>query len=290
MLNLFEDTRANPHFRKFEIGDVLFAEYTCPIEEKSIGIWTHTDYLVHVVSGRKSWHTTNGSWTAEAGQTLFFKKGAAVVEQFFDEDFCVLLFFIPDDFVRESVKENAGIMKSPTPGIGVPLPAILVNNDPALSIFFESMHSYFHAAEQPSEPLLKLKLRELILSILMSRNNPELASYFLSLANNTAPRLREIMESNFRYNLSLEDFARLCHRSLSSFKRDFQQQSREPPGKWLHRKRLEYAAVLLRAGEMSVSQIVFECGFEDMSHFSKAFKAKFGVPPTGFRSQADIRG
>jgi AraC-like DNA-binding protein len=290
MLNLFEDTRANPHFRKFEIGDVLFAEYTCPIEEKSIGIWTHTDYLVHVVSGRKSWHTTNGSWTAEAGQTLFFKKGAAVVEQFFDEDFCVLLFFIPDDFVRESVKENAGIMKSPSSGIGVPLPAILVNNDPALSIFFESMHSYFHAAEKPSEPLLKLKLRELILSILMSRNNPELASYFLSLANNTAPRLREIMESNFRYNLSLEDFARLCHRSLSSFKRDFQQQYREPPGKWLHRKRLEYAAVLLRAGEMSVSQIVFECGFEDMSHFSKAFKAKFGVPPTGFRSQADIRG
>ncbi len=289
MLNLYEDTRTNPRYNRFEIGDLLFAEYTCPIEQKSIAIWTHTDYLVHVISGRKSWHTTNGSWTAEAGQTLFFKKGAAIVEQFFDEDFCVLLFFIPDDFVRESVKENAGITKSPTSGAGEPLPAIRVNDDTALSIFFKSMHAYFHAAEKPSEPLLKLKLRELILSILMSRNNQELASYFRSLANHTVPHLREIMEANFRYNLSLEDFARLCHRSLSSFKRDFQQQYRESPGKWLHRKRLEYAAVLLRTGEMSVSQIVFECGFEDMSHFSRAFKARFGASPARFRSQGNIQ-
>lgn len=289
MLNLYEDIRTNPHFNKFEIGGLLFAEYACPIEEKSRGIWAHTDYLVHVVSGKKIWRTTCGSWTAEAGQTLFFKKGAAIVDQFFDEDFCLLLFFIPDDFVREIVKEFAGNLSSNPARVDKKEPAMSVNNDAALSIFFQSMLAYFSGAEKPSEPLLKLKLKELVVSILVSRNNPALASYFQSLASCEAPSVGEIMEANFRYNLSLENFAELCHRSLSSFKRDFRKQYNESPGRWLLNKRLEYAAVLLRTGDMSISQIVFECGFKDLSHFCRAFKDKFGVSPSKFRDKPGAR-
>jgi len=84
MLNLYEDIRSKKHYNKFEIGGLLFAEYKCPLEEKFVDIWTHTHYLVHVVTGKKTWHTTDGSFAAEAGQTLYFKKGAAIVEQFFN--------------------------------------------------------------------------------------------------------------------------------------------------------------------------------------------------------------
>lgn len=285
MLNLYQNIRTNPHFNKFEIGNLLFVEYTCPLEEKFVGIWAHTDYLVHVVSGKKIWRTSGGNYAAEAGQTIFFKKGAAVVEQDFDEDFCLLLFFIPDDFVRALVKELAVELSNNPIRAAAHEPALRVNNDVALTVFFQSMLAYFSGNERPSEPLLKLKLRELIVGILVSRSNPELSSYFQSLAHRQAPAIGEIMEANFRYNLSLEDFAELCHRSLSSFKRDFQKHYNESPGRWLLKKRLDYAATLLRNGDTNISQIVLECGFEDLSHFSKSFKNKFGVSPSSFRNQ-----
>ncbi len=285
MLNLYENIRTEKHYNKFQIGEMLFAEYTCPIEEESVSIWTHTDYIVHVISGKKIWHTTDGSWNAEAGQTLFFKKGAAIIDQFFDAEFCLFLFFIPDNFIREILKEIGDEIISTPLLVSTQDSAIRVNNDVALSAFFQSMQIYFSAAKKPSPSLLKLKLKELILSILLSKSNPALTSYFLSLGKMTVPIISEIMEANFRYNLSLENFAELCHRSLSSFKRDFEKLYRETPGRWLLKKRLEYAAVLLRNETMNISQIIFECGFEDLSHFSKVFKEKYGISPTDFRKK-----
>jgi len=285
MINLYEDIKSKNHYNKFEIGGLLFAEYKCPLEEKFVGIWTHTDYLVHVVSGKKTWHTTDGSFTAEAGQSLYFKKGAAIVEQFFNEEFCLLLFFVPDEFIRSVVKEYAGEPEKAFEKTALNESTIRVSSDIALEVFFQSMMTYFSGMERPSEALLRLKLKELILGILVSKQNPKLSAYFNSIGNNEAPSVSEIMESNFRYNLSLENFAELCHRSLSSFKRDFQKIYNESPGRWILKKRLEYSAVLLRNNHLNISQVVFECGFEDLSHFSRAFKSRFGVSPTQFRQQ-----
>jgi AraC-like DNA-binding protein len=285
MINLYEDIKSKNHYNKFEIGGLLFAEYKCPLEEKFVGIWTHTDYLVHVVSGKKTWHTTDGSFTAEAGQSLYFKKGAAIVEQFFNEEFCLLLFFVPDDFIRSVVKEYAGEPDTAFEKTSSDESTIRVSSDIALEVFFQSMMTYFSGMERPSEALLRLKLKELILGILVSKKNSKLSAYFNSIGNNEAPSVSEIMESNFRYNLSLENFAELCHRSLSSFKRDFQKIYNESPGRWILNKRLEYSAVLIRNNRLNISQIVFECGFEDLSHFSRAFKSKFGISPTQFRNQ-----
>ena len=289
MINLYEDIRSKNHYNKFEIGGLLFAEYKCPLEEKFVGIWTHTDYLVHVVSGKKTWHTTEGSFTAEAGQSLYFKKGAAIVEQFFNEEFCLLLFFVPDDFIRSVVKEYAAEMKDQFDKNKSDQSTIRVNEDGALNVFYHSMLAYFTGVNQPSEALLKLKLKELILSILVSRNNSALSKYFYKVAAQESPMISEIMESNFRYNLSLENFAELCHKSLSTFKREFQKQYNETPGRWLLNKRLEYSAVLMRNNHMNISQIVFESGFEDLSHFSRAFKSKFGISPTQFRTQTLVQ-
>ena len=285
MINLYEDIKSRNHYNKFEIGGLLFAEYKCPLEEKFVGIWTHTDYLVHVVSGKKTWHTTDGSFTAEAGQSLYFKKGAAIVEQFFNEEFCLLLFFVPDDFIRSVVKEYAGEPDTAFEKTASDESTIRVSSDITLEVFFQSMMTYFSGMERPSEALLRLKLKELILGILVSKQNPKLSAYFNSIGNNEAPSVSEIMESNFRYNLSLENFAELCHRSLSSFKRDFQKLYNVSPGKWLVNKRLDYSTVLLKSNHMNISQVVFECGFEDLSHFSRAFKSRFGVSPTQFRQQ-----
>lgn len=283
MLNLYEAVRTNPGFKRLEIGDLLFAEYTCPIHADKMEQWTHSDYLVHVLSGKKAWHTSDGTYLARTGDTLFFRKGAAVIEQFFEVDFCLLLFFIPDELVKGTVREIAALLPAGQMGDGRLKSAVRVENDVALQAFFQSMRAYFSGREKPSEPLLRLKLKELIVSILTSRVNRELARYFRSVGEGEAPPLAEIMEANFRFNLSLQEFAAICHRSLSSFKRDFQEQFHESPGKWLVRRRLEYAAALLLGTNNPVTDIVFESGFEDVSHFSRVFKQRFALTPTAYR-------
>ena len=285
MMNMYDEIRANLHFNKFVVGELLFVEYKCPIAQDAAGVWTPMDYFVHVLSGRKIWRTTDGTWVAEKGQTLFFRKGAAVLHQDFGEDFCVLVFFVSDSFIRDVVREVSGQLSVRREGGALHKGAITVNDDVTLAAYFQSMLTYFMETAKPAETLLTLKLKELIVSILLGRNNPELSAYFQSLLKNDAPPLSQIMEANFCYNLALEEFARLSHRSLSTFKRDFRKYYNRAPGKWLLQKRLEYSAVLLKNPALNVSQVALDCGFEDLSHFSRAFKEKFGTSPANYRKQ-----
>jgi len=285
MINTYDTIRESLHFNKFVVGELLLVEYKCPIEQEAAGVWSPMDYFVHVLSGKKTWRTTDGHWTAEKGQTLFFKKGAAIVYQDFKDDFCVMVFFVSDNFIREVVREVSGQLTGQPAGTAFRQSAIAVNGDVTLAVYFQSMLAYFTAQAKPAEALLKLKLKELIASILFGGKNSELAAYFQSLLKSGAPSLSQIMEANFCYNLALEDFAKLSHRSLSAFKRDFRKYYNQSPGKWLLQKRLEYAALLLKNPTLNVSQVALDCGFEDLSHFSRAFKDKFGTSPARYRKE-----
>jgi transcriptional regulator GlxA family with amidase domain len=148
------------------------------------------------------------------------------------------------------------------------------------------MATYFATDDKLHESILLLKLKELITSIYVSDNNQNLTDYFQSLTHSKTPSIIETMELNFRKKLSMSEFAQLCHRSYSSFKRDFQAQYSESPGKWLLNKRLDYSVYLLLSSDKRVSEILIESGFVDLSHYSKAFKKKFGDSPTIYRKKS----
>lgn len=284
MLNAVDLIRTLPTARTFEIGGLRFARFTCPVQDQPIGIWAECDHFIHVLTAKSTWQTFRGTWSAEAGQTVFFRKGAYLSPPHVEDSLCLLIFFIPDAIVRETVRELAPDLSRVTMPFDPREVAIRVNHDIGLAAFLHAMAEYFSGRETPPEPLLKLKLKELITSILVGRINPELAGYFRSLAASEAPPLDWIMEANFRHNLSLEQFAQMCHRSLSTFKREFRSHYGTSPGKWLLDRRLACAANLLQTSPMSVTEIMFECGFEDPSHFSRAFKEKYGRSPSAYRA------
>ena len=119
---------------------------------------------------------------------------------------------------------------------------INLETNEVLIAFFNSVLSYFDTGRQPPEELLELKFKELLLNIIANPKNKELTAYLYKVFLSGHEDLRDIMERNYVYNLSLDNFARLCHRSLSKFKRDFDMVFGMPPGKWLMEKRLEYAS------------------------------------------------
>ncbi len=105
----------------------------------------------------------------------------------------------------------------------------------------------------------------------------------LDISATTARTLLEnTMLNNFQYNLRLEEFARLSCRSLSTFKRDFYEVFNTTPSRWLKKKRLEYARMLLQKGDLNINQVCFECGFKNSSHFIQSFKERYKMTPRQF--------
>lgn len=240
-------------------------------------LWTQYNYLFYVIDGRKIWHTAKGPYDIQKDSCVFVRKGGFILEQFMDSGFCVLLFFIPDEFICDTLRTKSK-----------PLPHYEVQYEPVMQLkpgetlkgFFHSMSSYFAETKEPDQSLLELKFKELILSIADTAENKELLSYFCSLMHEPQlSALKRVMEDNFCFNLKLEEYARLSNRSLSAFKRDFEKLFHCTPGKWLLEKRLYHARRLMESHYKTVGEAAFESGFQNPSHFSRAFKKQFGKAP-----------
>lgn len=52
---------------------------------------------------------------------------------------------------------------------------------------------------------------------------------------------------------------------------------------WLSDRKLEYCCRLLHDPDKNITDIALEAGYADMSSMSKAFKRKYGIPPTAYR-------
>jgi transcriptional regulator GlxA family with amidase domain len=99
--------------------------------------------------------------------------------------------------------------------------------------------------------------------------------------------LKSQVEANALEKISLQELASKCDVSLATFKRHFSKAYGTSPHKYLKAKRLEKAKALILEGELSVSQVYKKVGFEELAHFSKSFKAHFGVNPSRIKSLYD---
>jgi AraC-like DNA-binding protein len=272
-------------FKKFQVEDLMFVEYHCLFETLKEGYWTDCNYLIYIVTGKKKWRSLDKTFEGNSGDAVFIKKGAYIIEQFFDEEFCSLLIFLPDDFIR-SVMKNRGL-RNPGKTIDVERDPILqVEMDGALESYFHSVLSYFPQQRPPGDSLLRVKFEEFIINILSNPHNPGLASYFDHIRSNSKVSIKEIMEVNFASNLNLTEFAKLAGRSLSTFHRDFRKEYGTSPRRWLTQKRLAYAKLLLETTDYSINEVAFESGFENPSHFIRIFKDKYQSTPLRFKQAA----
>jgi AraC-like DNA-binding protein len=88
----------------------------------------------------------------------------------------------------------------------------------------------------------------------------------------------------------LAPIARAAGLSLDAFRRAFRAATGEPPARFQRRQRLVTGANLLHRRELTLKQIADALGFHDEFHFSKAFKAQYGVSPKTFRANTRKSG
>lgn len=147
---------------------------------------------------------------------------------------------------------------------------------------FNSLLPYFEMHEELPADLRDLKIWETL--TVLNSIAPEARHILNSFHEPGKLDLTSFMEQNFIYNLPLEKFAYLTGRSLSAFKKDFKAIFKTTPGRWLTTKRLERAHYQIAVQKKKPSDIYLDTGFENLSHFSHAFKKNFGYPPTEIRS------
>ncbi len=93
------------------------------------------------------------------------------------------------------------------------------------------------------------------------------------------------LETHFHQPVHLDQLAQIARMSKRSFMRAFRAATGVPPISYLIRQRVNRAAVLLRNGNESITEIAFEAGFTDSNYFSRQFRQVFGLTPSDYRKR-----
>ena len=286
MLNVYDFITDSRLFKTFKVDDLLFVEYKCQFKDDYIGFWTHNNYFAYILSGRTRYISGKKEYHVMKGDTFFVSKGSYMANTHGGGDYCALLIFVPDDFIKSIVDKYSAGVHSAGKGRTTPEESDSIfplKSDESLSAYFHSVLSYFPRNVSPSPELLKIKFEELLLNVLTSGHHQSLAAFLRAIHASGKVSIRQVMETSFMYNMSLDEYARLCARSLSVFKSDFYDIYKTSPGKWLINARLQFARILMETTNDSVNDVAFKSGFKNTSHFVRLFKCTYGIPPLQYR-------
>jgi len=104
-----------------------------------------------------------------------------------------------------------------------------------------------------------------------------------TMAFTTWKHWREHLQQHFKRLRTLDQISAECHVNGAYLCRLFRRYDHHSPYQLLLRLKMNHAAELLHLPGALVKQVAEQVGFGDAFHFSRAFKAVFGLPPDAFR-------
>ena len=286
MINTYDLHISRPdRYKQLAVEDMLFVYYRCPQVEKQLKLFTHFNEIAYTLSGKKTIYQGDKSWELTENKSLFFRRAAYKQELDETEGWEVLAFYFKDSFLRKVFNEyRAHLPLKNLPNQPNEMFIEIQVNETARA-FFYSIVPYFNQQQPPPKSLLELKFKELLFVILSDPSNAPLLAYVNSIKNQHITPIWEVMEANYTFNLTIDQFAKMAERSTATFKREFQEFYHTTPGKWLRERRINHARLLLETSNQPISEIAFDSGFENLSHFSRVFKETYGVSPSIYRKK-----
>lgn len=97
-------------------------------------------------------------------------------------------------------------------------------------------------------------------------------------------RARDLMDREYARPLDVAELARTAYMSTAHFARRFRAAYGETPYSYLMTRRIERAKLLLRRGDMSVTEVCMAVGCSSLGSFSARFTQLVGQTPTAYRS------
>lgn len=195
----------------------------------------------------------------------------------------IIISFHPDILRKIYEKDLTFLLKQPKNSI-TNQSSEKVNNDFLIQKYIEGLLFYFENPHLINDEILILKLKEIILLLSQTRNADTIQTILSQLFSPVTYTFKQVIEANIFSQVSIEELAHKVNLSVSSFKREFSKIYNDSPANYIKTKRLEKAAGLLLASDNRITDIAFECGFNDLANFTKSFHDKYHVTPTAYRS------
>lgn len=159
-----------------------------------------------------------------------------------------------------------------------------VVDDIVLSKFIESLEFYFDNPTLVNDDLLELKIKELILLLVQTKNVNSISELISDLYSTRVSNLKSVVDLHLYSNLSMEQLAKLTNMSMSSFKREFKKVYNDSPANHINKEKIKKAKELLAVTDLPINEIAYEVGYNDPLYFTRLFKKKEGSSPSTYRS------
>lgn len=88
--------------------------------------------------------------------------------------------------------------------------------------------------------------------------------------------------THYKEDIELETIAAVAHYSKAAFCKFFKQHTRKTFSEFLNEVRISQACKLLQQGDLSISRIGYESGYNNISHFNRQFKKHTGLTPSKY--------
>jgi len=286
-MDLYDLQLSNPKlFPQFSVKDTLVLYYSCPQRDEIMQLYSKHIQIGFTLSGKRIQRHGEQKWVSSPRKGGIVKKCAFLQELPADySGWDVMVFYLKDEYLRsvfDEFRSHLSLNNLPEPNNEM-IEMFEINE--RIRSCYESFLPYFGNSKPVPESLLENKFKELLFNIFSHPENKHILAYILKIVDRFQTPIWEVMEENYMYDLKIQDFANLANRSLSTFKREFKKQYQTTPGKWLTNRRLKRAKAILETTDKTISQVAFECGFKNTSHFSRIFKEKFNTSPSAFQKQ-----
>ncbi|AEH02565.1 AraC family transcriptional regulator [Lacinutrix sp. 5H-3-7-4] len=260
---------------KIEKGKVFM---TCKIEEEYTWENVYPQHIVaYIYSGELEITYGKNTLTFVAGDTVLVPKNQlsrSIKKPINNQPFKCLSITLPEEELRKFYL-NQTILETWNEDVLKQRP---VKSHTLLHSYFKSLLPYFEIQDKLPDAIVPLKIQEVL--TIIDEVDKRASSILGTFSELGKIDIEKYMEEHFMYNLPLEKFAYLTGRSLTTFKTDFKKTFKNTPGKWLTEKRLNLAHYKLNKEKLKSSDVYLSVGFENLSHFSFAFKKAFGYSPS----------
>jgi AraC-like DNA-binding protein len=227
--------------------------------DDQLDIPTNHSLLLNCINSGKQIHETN---TRSKGEMVVVTFHPDVLRKIYEKE--IPLLFQPGNQVTNQSRGR-------------------INNDFLIKKYIEGLLFYFENPSLVNDEILILKLKEIILLLSQTQDAETIRVIVSQLFSPTVYTFKQVIEANLFSPVSVEDLAQKTNLSVSSFKREFKKLYDDSPANYIKSKRLQRSAELLAISDQRISDIAFDCGFNDLANFTKSFHDKYKVTPTNYR-------
>lgn len=258
-------------------------EFTYPLHQ-------HKEFELNFIERGKGVRRIVGDSVEEIGDFELVLIGGEELEHVWEQGRCrskdireITIQFSGDIFGEDLMSKNQfasirRMLKRADHGLAFPLSAIM------------KVYSTLDTIAAESERFVQfLKFMYVLYELSISDEARVLASSSFahterSTESRRVQKVKQYINEHYAEPLKLADLADLVGMSPVSFSRFFRQRTGRTLSDYIVDIRLGFAARMLVDSSRNISEICYECGFNNLSNFNRTFKAKRNYTPRDFRA------